>query len=127
MNSGHKIPTLGFGTCLVEGGSEFFRKAVMEYGYRHLDTAMKYGNESEVGDALQMCFKEGLKREDVFITTKLDQDDKNDVEGAIKGSLSRLQLDYIDLYLIHWMKPAIDWETNAIKSPPIHIVWQHME
>ena len=44
----------------------------MEYGYRHLDTAMKYGNEAEVGDALQMCFKEGLKREDVFITTKLD-------------------------------------------------------
>ena len=45
LNSGHKIPVIGFGTCLVEGGPEFFSKAVIEHGYRHLDTAMRYGNE----------------------------------------------------------------------------------
>ena len=74
-----------------------------------------------------MCFQAGVKRKDVFITTKLDQDEKNDVEAACRASLKRLQLDYVDLYLVHWMKPAIDWKTWKILSPPNHVVWKQME
>ena len=125
MNSGQKIPVIGFGTCLVEGGARFFAEAILKHGYRHLDTAMKYGNEPDVGEALQICFKQGIKRKDVFITTKLDQDEKWDVEAACRASLKRLQLDYIDLYLIHWMKPKIDWDSKDwnVLSPSNQAVW----
>ena len=129
LNSGHKIPVLGFGTCLVEGGSKFFSKVVLEYGYRHLDTAMRYGNEEELGEALQDCFAAGIKRKDLFITTKLDSTDKANVEAACRTSLKRLQLDYVDLYLIHWMKPEFDWNSKnwKITTPPHHVVWKQME
>ena len=121
------MPKIGFGTSLVKGGAEFFRKVVMEYGYRHLDTASRYGNEEEVGEALQACFKAGIKREELFITTKLGFEDKNDVERGLRESLKRLKLDYVDMYLIHWMRPKIDFETMEIKSPPTHVVWKGME
>ena len=111
-----QMPKIGFGTSLVKGGAEFFRKVVMEYGYRHLDTASRYGNEEEVGEALQACFKAGINREELFITTKLGFDDKNDVERGLRESLKRLKLDYVDMYLIHWMRPKIDFESFRIKS-----------
>ena len=99
----------------------------MEYGYRHLDTASRYGNEEEVGEALQACFKAGIKREELFITTKLNFADKNDVVKGLRDSLKRLKLSYVDMYLIHWMRPEIDFKTMEIKSPPLHVVWKGME
>ena len=86
----------------------------MEYGYRHLDTASRYGNEEEVGEALQACFKASIKREELFITTKLNFADKNDVVKGLRDSLKRLKLSYVDMYLIHWMRPKIDFETMEI-------------
>ena len=127
LNNGCKMPKVGFGTSQVEGGAEFFRKVVMEYGYRHLDTASRYGNEEEVGEALQACFKAGIKREELFITTKLNFADKNDVVKGLRDSLKRLKLSYVDMYLIHWMRPEIDFKTMEIKSPPLHVVWKGME
>ena len=66
--------------------------------YRHIDTAKLYGNEHIIGEALKECFEKGVKREDMFITTKLWRTDYVDVEGALKESLTKLQLDYIDMY-----------------------------
>ena len=89
---------------------------------------MKYDNEAAVGEAIQECIAAGVKREDLFITTKLWHTDKNDVEAGIKTSLAKLKLDYVDLYLIHWMRPQIDWDNGEkILTPPNHIVWAGME
>jgi alcohol dehydrogenase (NADP+) len=101
--------------------------AIVEVGYRHLDTAKLYGNEDVIGKALQECFRKGIKREDLFITTKIWKKDYADVEGAIKGSLERLQLEYVDLYLIHWMVTEIDWDNAKVTGPSMHEVWKQME
>lgn len=63
------------------------KSSILDHGYRHIDTASLYGNEEAIGEALQQCFKEGIKREDLFITTKLWQEEREDVEGALRQSL----------------------------------------
>lgn len=90
---------------------------------------MIYGNEEQIGEALKECMAAGVKREELFITTKLWHTDKNDIEGAIKTSLKKLQLDYVDMYLVHWMRADVDWESEdwKILSPPHHVVWAGME
>jgi diketogulonate reductase-like aldo/keto reductase len=110
---------------------EIIKKAILVDGYRHIDCAMLYGNEEEIGVAFQECFAAGIKREDLFITCKLWNTEKNDVEGAVNASLKRLQLDYLDLYLIHWIWPGVDYGDGSappkLLSPPTHVVWKHME
>ena len=71
----------------------------------------------------------GVKREDLFITTKLWHTDKNNIEGAIQTSLKKFKLDYVDLYLVHWMRPLIDFDSAEwkITSPPNHVIWAGME
>jgi diketogulonate reductase-like aldo/keto reductase len=131
LNSGYKIPQIGLGTFLSTEGEvgEIVKAAILEHGYRHIDTARIYNNEEAIGKALQECFAQGIKREDLFITTKLWQDDKHDVEGALRESLRKLQLDYIDLYLIHWMVPSNSRTDGKleIKPTPTHEVWRGME
>ena len=129
LNSGHNIPVIGYGTFLSPDCKELVKNAILLHGYRHIDTAMLYENEEAIGEALQECFAAGIKREDLFITTKLWHTDKNDIEGAMKRSLAKLKLDYVDLYLIHWMRAWVDWESEdwTIKSPPNHVVWAGME
>lgn len=78
-------------------------KHALLVGYRHIDTAYFYGNEGEVGAALREIFDQGqIKREDVFITTKLWCTYHTRVEQNLDMSLARLGLDYVDLYLMHW-------------------------
>ena len=102
LNDGNEIPLLGLGTYEIRG--EDVSKSIeyaFEAGYRHIDTAKAYYNEEEIGSALK---KISLPREEIFITSKLDNDNHG-YDEAIKGfekSLSKLKLDYIDLYLIHW-------------------------
>ncbi len=75
----------------------------MEAGYRHIDTASKYNNEETIGEALQEALKiTGLKRDQIYVTTKIWFEEYADVETALRQSLHRLKLDYVDLYLIHW-------------------------
>jgi len=103
LNNGVMIPRLGLGVYQSPPG-QVTQKAVqyaLKTGYRHIDTARIYNNESDVGSALR---NSGVKREDVFITTKLWNSDQG-YETALKAcdaSLKRLGLKYLDLYLIHW-------------------------
>ena len=94
--------------------------AVMKCGYAHLDTATIYRNEEVVGEALAESFAQGKKREDIFVTTKLWQTDFDNVEGAIRESLGKLKLDYVDAYLVHW--PAM-----YFAKKPLHVLWPEME
>jgi diketogulonate reductase-like aldo/keto reductase len=107
LNNGVEIPTLGLGVWQANRGSET-QGAVLEalrLGYRHIDTARVYGNEQDVGVALRAS---GLAREQVFVTTKLWNDDQgyDDALRAFDQSLKRLGLEYVDLYLIHWPVPG---------------------
>ncbi|KAK0661963.1 D-galacturonate reductase [Lasiodiplodia hormozganensis] len=107
LNTGATIPALGLGTWQSEPGQ--VKAAVthaLKSGYRHIDCAYMYGNEGEVGEALKEAFAAGIvKREDVFITTKLWCTFHSRVEENLDESLRRLGLDYVDLYLMHWPVP----------------------
>lgn len=108
LNSGQKIPQLGLGVYkLGQDIAEDLIKAAIDTGYRRIDTAAFYQNEVEVGAGVRNC---GLAREEVFVTTKIWNDDQGYDRSlkAIDESLSRLNIDYIDMLLIHWPKPQQD-------------------
>ncbi|KAK4258550.1 hypothetical protein QN277_004991 [Acacia crassicarpa] len=104
LNNGFKMPIIGLGVWRMQG--QEVRDLIInsiKLGYRHFDCAADYRNEAEVGDALAEAFKTGLvKREDLFITTKLWNSDHGHVAEACKDSLKKLKLDYLDLYLVHF-------------------------
>lgn len=106
LTNGVEIPRIGLGVFQSARGEET-RRAVSEalrLGYRHIDTARIYGNEADVGAAVR---ESGLPRQDVFVTTKLWNDDQGHDPAlrAFDASLKRLGLEYIDLYLLHWPVP----------------------
>jgi diketogulonate reductase-like aldo/keto reductase len=105
LSNGVEIPKIGFGTWFIP--DETVAKAVVEavaIGYRHIDTAQAYHNERGVGEGIRAC---GVKREELFITTKLAADIKNYDEAvvSIDRSLKKLGLDYVDLMIIHSPTP----------------------
>ncbi|KAM0934746.1 putative mannose-6-phosphate 6-reductase [Dioscorea sansibarensis] len=104
LNSGYKMPIIGLGVWRMEGMSiRHLLLSSIKIGYRHFDCAADYKNEAEVGEALSEAFRSGLvKREDLFITTKLWNSDHGHVLEACKDSLKKLQLEYLDLYLVHF-------------------------
>ncbi|TMW87095.1 hypothetical protein EJD97_020419 [Solanum chilense] len=104
LKSGYKMPIVGLGVWRMEGKDikDLLINAI-KIGYRHFDCAADYQNEAEVGEALAEAFQTGLvKREDLFITTKLWNSDHGHVLEACKDSLKKLLLDYLDLYLVHF-------------------------
>ena len=105
LNDGYEIPQFGFGVWQVPAdiAEEVVSKA-LEVGYRHIDTAAVYGNEEGVGAAIA---KSGIPREELFVTTKLWVGDFKDgnTKQALRTSLQKLGLEYVDLYLIHWPSP----------------------
>lgn len=108
MNNGVKIPQLGLGTYKNSDDPVTVASVyhAIKIGYRQIDTAAIYLNEREVGQAIKQAIEEGIvKREDLFIVTKLWGTQHRMVETAIKQSLERLGLDYVDLYLMHWPFP----------------------
>ncbi|MGX7196781.1 aldo/keto reductase [Enterococcus olivae] len=118
LSNGVEIPVVGFGTWQTPDGdvAESSVLAALNAGYRHIDTAAVYGNEASVGRAIA---KSGVPREEIFLTTKL-WNDAHSYEGAKKAleeSMTKLGVDYLDLYLIHWPNPAAvrdSWqEANA--------------
>jgi diketogulonate reductase-like aldo/keto reductase len=108
LNSGQSMPQLGFGVFLVPlPETEQAVTRALHAGYRSIDTAAMYRNEEGVGAAIA---KSDIPREDLFITTKLDNNAHGYDHGlaAFEDSRKRLGLDYLDLYLIHWPLPALD-------------------
>ena len=99
------IPALGFGTLIADPlATRQATRAALDVGFRHFDCAERYRNEQAVGDGMQEAFKAGaVRREDVFVTTKLWNNNHRPerVRPAFDASRQRLQLDYVDCYLIH--------------------------
>lgn len=125
--NGSEIPVVGLGTF----GSDNYSpsevasavKKAIELGYRHIDCASIYGNEKEIGDVLQAIFAEGLvKREELWITSKVWNNKHDDVIGSCKQSMSDLKLDYLDLYLVHWPFPNHHGRGVTVDSRDPHAV-----
>lgn len=114
LNNGVKIPNVAYGTYLMPDNEQVEKlvKIAINSGYRHVDTAFFYGNEQGVGRAVKNC---GLSREEIFVTSKLWNDDRgyDNALFAFDKTMKNLGLDYLDLYLIHWPEPlnsGKDWK-----------------
>jgi 2,5-diketo-D-gluconate reductase A len=107
LADGNRMPLLGLGVWQIRNGRKCVEavRTALELGYRHIDTAQAYGNESSVGRGLR---DSGVAREEVFITTKF-LPSRRDPAVEINGSLKRLELDYVDLYIIHWPERGPTW------------------
>ena len=105
FNNWNKIPQFGLGTFEISNCTQSVLET-FKIGYRHLDTAHFYGNEKEVGEAV---LKSGLKREDIFVTSKIWPTEFDHAEKALTDMFKRINLTYIDLVLLHW--PYGDYES----------------
>ena len=107
LNNGVEIPQLGFGVFTVPPEqTEDVTRTALEIGYRHVDTAQMYGNEAGVGRAVRAA---GLDRDDVFVTSKLDNPNhaRDDALRSFDRTLAELGFDHVDLFLIHWPLPEV--------------------
>lgn len=137
--NGDQMPIFGLGTWKSAPGEVY--SAVLEalkQGYRHIDCAPIYGNEAEIGKALSEAFTQGLvRREDLWITSKLwnNSHSPEDVQPALKKTLADLQIDSLDLYLIHWpviIRKGLEFHNSgkdllSLDEVPIADTWKVME
>ncbi|MFO8233106.1 MAG: aldo/keto reductase [Longimonas sp.] len=139
FRNGDEMPILGLGTWKSAPGDVYDAvKIALQAGYRHIDCALIYGNEAEVGRALTESFERGVvDREDIWVTSKLwnDAHAPENVRPALHETLSDLQLDTIDLYLIHWpvaQKPGVGMPQSpndliSLQEQPLAETWSAME
>lgn len=101
LNNGLHIPKIGFGTWQITENVDLIIHTALQAGYRHIDTAVLYGNETEIGHAIKNA---EINREEIFLTTKVWNTHRGyeNVLQSFEESLNKLQTDYIDLYLLHW-------------------------
>ena len=143
LNNGLEIPIMGLGTTRLRNLDDANKSlkdddrmkdvedsvyySIM-HGVRLIDTASKYENEVEVGKGIKKAIDEGIvKREDLFVITKMWLDEKDDPEKALKQSLERLQLSYVDLFLDHWPSGKCYNGKNNVKFISIKDIWPKME
>lgn len=127
LSNGVVIPTLGLGTWLLDDGqAEQAVRDAVSIGYRHIDTAQAYGNETGVGQGIRSC---GVAREEIFITTKVaaEAKDYDAVTQSIDASLAKLELDYIDLLIIHSPQPWKEFREEKRYFEENKEVWKAME
>ncbi|MFC0877782.1 aldo/keto reductase [Saccharicrinis sp. FJH2] len=127
LSNGVEIPKLGLGTWFISDDDVV--KAVKDavgMGYRHIDTAQAYQNERGVGEGIRTC---GLKREEIFVTTKLAAEVKSydDAVASIDGSLKTLGLDYIDMMIIHSPKPWMEFHEDDHYEEGNREAWKALE
>ncbi len=127
LQNGKTIPTLAYGTWLIKNENACnCTLMALEAGYRHIDTAQAYGNEEGVGEAIR---KSGLKREEIFLTSKVDAyiKDYDKAKKSIDESLKKLGVDYIDLMLIHSPQPWIEFRKRHRYFEGNIATWRAME
>jgi alcohol dehydrogenase (NADP+) len=143
LRTGAQMPAIGLGTFgsdhVSAGEVAMAVKAAVLAGYRHLDCASVYGNERQIGAVLGELFAQGLRREELWITSKLwnDKHGETDVIPSCRQSLADLRLDYLDMYLVHWPFPNFHPPGCTVESrgagakPYIHAnfmkTWRQME
>ena len=123
LNNGTEIPEIGFGTWQTTEGVQKTVKAALEAGYRHIDTADIYGNEEEIGEAIE---ESGIERKDLYLTTKIWNSNRSaqGVKYSVEQSLKKLKTNYLDLLLIHW--PANETQFENWKEINAE-TWKAME
>ncbi|MGH8161893.1 MAG: aldo/keto reductase [Gammaproteobacteria bacterium] len=138
FNHGDTMPRLGLGTWKSRPGEVYHAvREAIRVGYRHIDCAQNYGNEAEVGRALADAMAAGMKREELWITSKLwnDAHDPENVKPALETTLRNLRLDYLDLYLMHWpvaLRENTEFPNSAddmisLEKLPLTVTWKAME
>lgn len=127
LSNGVKIPKLGLGTWFIDDDkAEQAVKEAINIGYRHIDTAQAYGNETGVGAGIRNC---GIPREQLFVTTKIAAEEKtyNDAAKSIDKSLNKMGLDYIDMMIIHSPQPWAEWRGEKRYFDENKEVWRALE
>ena len=136
LNNGTKMPKFGLGTMRVTD-EKACKKAFQEFGYKMFDCASIYKNEELIGKVINdlVNVDKTHKREDLFVISKVWFDEIEDVEAACKRSIAKLQVDYLDLYLVHWpfglnaVPPTEEGGQTTWKriNMPMYKVWAQME